>query len=53
MLGTMLVAFIITGSFKVSLMVGGVDVAVKLLFYYIHEIVWEKIIERIKEKKNA
>lgn len=37
---TTLLAWIITGSFHVGVMVGGVEILTKTLLYYVHERVW-------------
>jgi len=47
-------AWIITGSVKVGLTIGGVDMIIKTLLYYFHERKWESVIKKnikkIKEK---
>lgn len=40
---TMALVFIFTGSLTVSLGVGVADVTSKLVFYYIHERVWNQV----------
>jgi uncharacterized membrane protein len=52
-LGTMAVVFLITGNFRISATVGAVDVVIKGLFYYFHELLWEKITVKIKEKRDV
>jgi uncharacterized membrane protein len=37
---TTLLTWIITGSFHVGVMVGGVEILTKTLLYYVHERVW-------------
>ena len=47
-------AWIITGSVKVGLTIGGFDMIIKTLLYYFHERKWESVIKKniknIKEK---
>ena len=40
---TMIIAFIITGKFKMALSIGGIEVITKIFIYYLHERVWMKI----------
>jgi uncharacterized membrane protein len=40
---TIVLVFIFTGNIKIAAAVGGVEVIAKLLFYFIHERVWNKI----------
>lgn len=37
---TTLLAWLITGSFQIGAMVGGVEIITKTLLYYVHERVW-------------
>jgi len=53
MLGTMLIVLCVTGSLKISAIVGGIEIILKCIFYYAHEIIWEKIIKKIEEKKDV
>ena len=53
MIGTMLIVLIVTGNLKISVIVGGIEIVVKCVFYYFHEIIWEKITKRIQEKNNV
>jgi uncharacterized membrane protein len=39
-LDTMLISWIITGSWKWGLTIGGVEVITKMVLYYFHERVW-------------
>ena len=39
---TILVAFIFTGSLLISLEIGGLEMILKLLFYSLHERVWDR-----------
>ena len=40
---TMIITYIITGNWKFGLAVGSVEVMTKIVLYYIHERVWERI----------
>ena len=41
-LDTILLSWIITGSFKVGLAIGGVEVVTKMGLYFLHERAWYK-----------
>lgn len=41
-LDTMIISWIITGSWKWGIAIGGVEVFSKIFLYYIHERVWYK-----------
>lgn len=41
-LTTITLVFLFTGNLTVSLELGVIEVAAKLLFYYLHERVWER-----------
>jgi len=41
-LDTILLSWIITGSFKVGLAIGGVEVVTKMVLYFLHERAWYK-----------
>jgi len=41
-LDTMLLSWIITGSWKLGLTIGGVEVITKMALYYLHERAWYK-----------
>ena len=42
-IGTVLIVFAFTGRLLLSLGVGAVETVVKLILYYVHERVWDKI----------
>lgn len=42
-LGTILIVFLLTGNFAISLGVGAFEFGIKFLLYYLHERVWNKI----------
>lgn len=42
-LDTMLISYIITGSFKTAASIGTVEVFTKMLLYFIHERIWNRI----------
>lgn len=48
---TMVVSWIITGSFKTGIAIGGVEVFTKMFLYFIHERVWYKF-GKIGRKKS-
>jgi uncharacterized membrane protein len=41
-LDTMILSWFITGSWKLGLTIGGVEVITKMVLYYLHERVWYK-----------
>ena len=43
-LTTMLIVFIFTRKFELTLLVGGLDVILKMILYYYHERIWNKIL---------
>ena len=40
---TMVITYFITGNWKFGLAVGGIEVMSKMILYYIHERVWQRI----------
>lgn len=42
---TMLLSWLITGSWKLGLTIGGVEVITKMILYFLHERVWYKWIK--------
>ncbi|MCP3660466.1 MAG: DUF2061 domain-containing protein [Bacteroidetes bacterium] len=40
---TILVAWLITGTFKLALSIGGIEIVTKMILYYFHERIWNKI----------
>ena len=42
-LTTVILVFIFTGSVAISLELGAIEVLAKIIFYYLHERVWNKI----------
>ena len=52
-LTTMILVFILTGNFIISLGVGFFEIISKLLFYYLHERIWDRVRwGRHKKKKK-
>ena len=41
-LDTMILSWVITGSLKTGLAIGGVEVVTKMVLYYLHERAWYK-----------
>ena len=41
-LDTMILSWIITGSLKIGMAIGGVEVITKMILYYFHERAWYK-----------
>jgi uncharacterized membrane protein len=40
---TVIVSFLLTGKIKVALSIGGVEFISKIILYYFHERIWNKI----------
>ena len=40
---TILISWLITGHIKVALSIGGVEVFTKIMLYYLHERVWDRL----------
>jgi len=40
---TMIITYFITGNWKFGLAVGGIEVVSKMILYYLHERVWQRI----------
>ena len=52
-LDTMILSWIITGSLKIGVAIGGVEVITKMILYYFHERIWYKISKfGLKNKNN-
>ena len=50
---TIVVSYFITGQIKLALSIGGVELFTKILLYYGHERLWNKIpLGRVKEPKD-
>ena len=42
-LDTTLISFVVTGSFKIAASIGIIEIFTKMVLYYIHERLWNKI----------
>jgi uncharacterized membrane protein len=42
-LDTIILSWVITGSWKMGLSIGGVEVVTKMVLYYLHERAWYKL----------
>ena len=51
-LDTMLLSWFITGSWKLGLTIGGVEVITKMILYFLHERAWYKFSEYGVEKSK-
>lgn len=40
---TILVSYFITGSFRMGVTIGGIEVVSKMILYFLHERVWQRI----------
>lgn len=51
---TMILSWVITGSLKIGLAIGGVEVITKMILYYLHERAWYRFSDfgLEKDKKN-
>ena len=50
-LDTAFVAWLVTGSFRMSVSIAGIEVFSKIVLYVIHERIWRKIIQRKPKAK--
>ena len=46
---TVMIAFFFTGSIEIGLSIGGLEFVFKILAYYLHERIWERNNEKLKE----
>ncbi len=51
-LDTMILSWIITGSLKIGMAIGGVEVITKMVLYYFHERAWYKFSNYGKKPKK-
>jgi len=42
-LDTMLISYLLTGDLKIAFSIGGIEVISKMILYYFHERVWNRI----------
>lgn len=49
---TMLISFLITGNIKFAISIGGVELVTKMVLYFLHERLWNKIKFGRVETKN-
>jgi len=56
-LDTIILSWVITGSWKLGLSIGGVEVITKMVLYFLHERAWYKFseygIDKTKRKKRV
>lgn len=52
-LDTMVLSWIITGSWKIGVAIGGVEVVTKMVLYYLHERAWYKFSKFGVKKKTT
>jgi len=56
-LDTIILSWVITGSWKIGLSIGGVEVITKMVLYFLHERAWYKFseygIDKTKRKKRV
>ena len=43
---TVSLVYIFTGQLKLAGIIGGIEIVLKLILYYTHEIIWEKIMRK-------
>ncbi len=49
---TMIIAIIVTGDIKVSLLIGPLDFAIKIVMYFFHERLWMKTKFGVNDEKS-
>lgn len=42
-LDTTIISFLLTGNIKIALSIGGIEIFTKIILYYMHERIWNKI----------
>ena len=42
---TVLISWVVTGSFKIGAILGGIEVVTKILLYFFHERIWDKYVK--------
>jgi uncharacterized membrane protein len=42
-LDTIFISYLITGSFKMGVAIGGIEVFTKMILYFTHERIWQRI----------
>lgn len=52
-LDTMIISWVITGSWKWGMAIGGVEVVTKMVLYYLHERAWYKFSKFGVKKKTT
>lgn len=50
---TVLIAYVMTGSVEAGLLIGGVDAAVKMGLYFLHEQAWHRAHKRAKHRQKV
>jgi uncharacterized membrane protein len=48
----MVLGFFITGSIKMALSIGGLEIITKMVLYFLHERIWYRIPFGVKKNKN-
>ena len=42
---TILISWLVTGSFKIGAILGGIEVVTKIVLYFFHERMWDKYVK--------
>jgi uncharacterized membrane protein len=45
---TLIISFFVTGQINLALTIGGIELITKMVLYYLHERLWERIRSRAK-----
>lgn len=48
---TIIIAYFITGTFEIALSIGAIEVVTKMVIYYFHERIWNKVNYGRKKKE--
>ncbi|MFZ5946478.1 MAG: DUF2061 domain-containing protein [Stygiobacter sp.] len=40
---TTIISYLLTGDYKIALSIGGIEIFTKIILYYLHERIWNKI----------
>ena len=50
---TLIISYLITGKLDLALAIGGIELVSKMLLYYFHERVWDKLTNKIHERTTS
>jgi uncharacterized membrane protein len=51
-LDTIVISYLLTGTVRIALAIGGIEVVTKMVLYYLHERAWIKAITHFSRRKS-